>query len=84
MEHVDTLYMTGCYLSALVNGDYSGLSDSDHATFNEWLFDYQAGHAYIYDVSETCEFRTDCVSDLMANCYELQVYEMTPWQPITH
>ena len=62
----------GHYLSAIINGDYSGLSDSDEKDLDSFLHyvgeAHGSGHWSID--SEEPSFKRDDVSDLMADCYE--------------
>ncbi len=62
------------YLSALVNGDYTGLSDEDEAAFTEWLenTDRRITH---WDVTDHGENFTRCeVTGLMADCSTVRGY----------
>ena len=76
--HIDTISIAGHYLSALINGDYSGLSESDENDLDNWFKEYKdSGATYIFDVdSEDADFTTDCVTGLKADCYTVQVFEV--------
>lgn len=60
----------GHYLPAIINGDYSGLSDAEEAEVNHWLDTLPAEAAYgHWDISDECpDFRRDDVSGLMGDC----------------
>ena len=62
----------GAYLSAIINGDYSGLSDDDESDLNDFLDatfrEYGSGHWSID--SEEPSFQFDEVSHLMGDCYD--------------
>ena len=77
IKHIDTIYMAGHYLCALINSDFSGLSMDDYSLFTDWENNYLDNFdgAVTYDVaSDESEFTRDCVSDLMADCYKIEVY----------
>jgi len=75
--YIDTIKMAGCYLPALINGDYSGLSDAESDVLDAWFREYKdSGAYYTFNVSDESEFAKDCVTGLMADCYELQVFEV--------
>jgi len=61
----------GHYLPAIINGDHSGLTDSEEAELNTFLDSIVGrlgGHWSVN--SEEPGFCTDEVSGLMADCYE--------------
>jgi len=65
----------GAYLSAIINGDYSGLVDNEEAELNEFLDDVAIQHEILlpghWSVdSEEPNFSMDDVSGLMDDCYE--------------
>ena len=61
----------GHYLSAIINGDYSGLEDSEEAELNEFLDSVsEHGNGHWSVDSEEPDFCTDEVSGLMADCYD--------------
>ena len=57
-----------CYLPAIVNGDYSGLSDTDIDILSRFLDNplFSLGHWSVSD--DTDEFCLDDVSGLYASC----------------
>lgn len=62
------------YLSALINGDHSGLSESEECTFTDWLesTDRRITH---WDVTDDSENFTRCdVSGLSAQCATVRAY----------
>jgi hypothetical protein len=72
IEVYDEVTICTAYLSALINGDYSGLTDEDEALLDEWcetLPDYA-----FFDVSmDEPEFTRDCVSGLMGDCVDMKI-----------
>ncbi len=62
------------YASAIINGDYSGLSDEEEEEINEWLKSTTpkfTGHWSITDISEQ-EYRGCDIAGLPAWCVELR------------
>ena len=76
--YIDTILIAGHYLPALINGDYSGLSDTDETDLDTWFEEYkEPGSTYIFDSSdEESEFARDCVTGLHADCYTVKVFEV--------
>jgi hypothetical protein len=69
--------MAGHYLPALINGDYSGLSDTEQDELDSWFKEYKdSGAIYTFNVSDDTEYAEDCVTGLMSDCYKLQVFEV--------
>jgi len=61
------------YLSALINGDYSGLSDQEEAELNAWIDSLPvSGHFDV--ISEESDFKQCDISELHADCYEVRLY----------
>jgi hypothetical protein len=58
------------WLSAIVNGDYSGLTDSEESDLNAWLEANQEAGAH-WDTDGYIRFDRDEISDLMADCVSL-------------
>ena len=65
------------WVSALINGDYSGLEDNEEKTLNDFIeslpkhFHHKATMHGIWDVvSDEGYFACDEVSDLHANCLD--------------
>lgn len=67
------------YLSALINGDVTGLEDDDEAEFNQWLASTPnvAGH-WSHDEVDDCGFSTCAVSGLMSNCTTVKLMFKEP------
>lgn len=67
--------IAGHYLSALVNGDYTGLEDNEAAAFNAFMEPYSALKNMTIDVADNeSQFARDAVTDLMADCYTVRFY----------
>ena len=72
LKHYDTVNICTAYVCAIEYGDYSGLDDEEYRLVNAWLntlpsfltFDYKDGN----------EFARDCISGLMADCIEVDIY----------
>jgi hypothetical protein len=73
-----TYQIGGHYLSAIINGDTSGLSDDENQELNLFLnnlpvnighFDVQA-----MDFNNGTKFTTCEVSNLYSECYEVRLY----------
>ena len=61
----------GHYLSAIINGDTSGLSDNDEKDLDSFLHHVEAhGNGHWSVDSEEPSFQEDEVSGLMADCYD--------------
>ena len=81
--HIDTITICSHYMPALINGDYSGLSDKDQDDLDQWDKSYrESGITYIYNVrgnnseyGPETEFARDVVTGLMADCYTVDVFE---------
>ena len=84
--------IAGHWLSALINGDYSGLDDEEVSVFNEWydsVFkdeletywpDKKKKGFIVWEVSEGSEpsFKKDEVSGFMADCYDVVAHFPVP------
>lgn len=74
---VDETTIAGHWLPALINGDYTGLSDAEETELDSWWTKYCDGAVLtIGDVSDESEFAIDRVSGLMADCYAIKVFEL--------
>lgn len=73
IELHDTYKIAGHWLAALINGDETGLSDDESEQLQAWLETLPPG-PHMYNVGECAEFARDCVSGLMADCYETELY----------
>jgi hypothetical protein len=69
---LDTVTIACAWMPAIINGDYTGLSDFDELELDEWLKDYLAGA--IFDCKDSGFWARDCVTGLMADCYEVEIY----------
>ena len=75
--HIDTLTMASHYLPALINDDYSGLSETDENNLDAWFADYKdSGATYTFNVSDDTDLAIDTVTCLLADCYTVQVFEV--------
>lgn len=74
--YYDTIPIAGCYLIALVNGDYSGLTDEDIDQLEKWYESYKPDGSFLTFIpADNPEIAIDKVSGLLAECYETQVFE---------
>jgi hypothetical protein len=62
------------YLSAMVNGDYSGLEPGEDVLVNSWLDDHCPPNSWLDVSQDEPEFARDAVSGLMADCLLVQIY----------
>ena len=64
-------WIDGAYLSAIYNGDYSGLTDSDERDLDAFLDNIPRGNGHWSGADEdTRSFRRDDVSGLFGDCYK--------------
>jgi len=69
------LTLAGHWLSALINGDETELSDDESADLDAFMRDYYALEDMIIDiVDDEPSFAVDAVSDLYADCYTVRFY----------
>ena len=66
--------LSGCWASAIINGDYSGLTAEESATLRAWLVQEQAfphTHGFWdgFGETESLGFRRDDVTGLKSECY---------------
>jgi hypothetical protein len=71
-----TYQIGGHYLSAIINGDNSGLSDDENQELNLFLDNLPVnnGHFDVMDFDNGTEFTTCEVSNLYSECYEVRLY----------
>jgi hypothetical protein len=64
------------YLSAIINGDYSGLSDQDETDLNRFMdtLPVKNGHFDLIDYDGETFFSECDVSGLFSECYEARLY----------
>ncbi len=74
----DTINIATQYLTALINDDYSGLSDEDEIELNEWYKEnIPSDGIFVFEiVSEESEFDKDAVTGLMADTYTVNIFEL--------
>jgi hypothetical protein len=71
-----TYHLAGHYLPALINGDFTGLSDQEEAELNTWIDSLSvSGHFDV--ISEESDFRLCDICELHADCYEVRLYFQT-------
>jgi len=71
MAHEQTTYrIPSHYLVALINDDYTGLTDEDEKELNEWLERVQPGHATCPDGEPFFAYRND-INSLGDDCYDV-------------
>ena len=64
-----------CFLSAIINGDYSGLGNQDIKALNIFLkHKPKNGYWEVQNIDDGASFRMDEVSGLYADCYEVRLY----------
>jgi hypothetical protein len=56
--------------SAIINGDYSGLSDDEEIQLNEWLDANQEAGAH-WDIGDSLGFDKCEISGMMSDCVQL-------------
>jgi len=61
----------GWWLPAIINDDYTGLSDEEAAQLNDWLADQPDG-CWVVD-SDEAGFTTDEVTGLKGDCYDVKL-----------
>lgn len=64
--------IAGAWLPAIVNDDWTGLSDFDELQLNDWLKDQPSG--MVLDCIAHDIWARDCVTGLMADCCEVDIY----------
>ena len=68
-----TYHLASHYLPALINGDYTGLTDWEEAELNAWVDSLRvSGHFEV--ISEESDFKQCDISELHADCYEVRLY----------
>ena len=77
--------LAGHWLPALINGDYSGLTDDESADLDAFMRPYYALEDMTIDVASNFpDFTFDAISGDMAECYEVRFYftnhALTPQQ----
>lgn len=65
-----TVHLAEHWLSALINGDYSGLDESDMADLDAWTASNPCDH---YSPGVSVGFTRDDVSGLLADCVEVDL-----------
>ena len=81
--HEETI--AGHYLSALINADYSGLSDTEAAELDAYMMTFCAlPDLTVSTIDYEPSFAVDAVSGLRADCYTVRFYftnhALTPQQ----
>jgi hypothetical protein len=69
--NTETVYLSGHWLSALINGDHTGLDAIESVELS--AFEAQYPNA-IFDPSDNSEFERDQISGLMAECYTVKIH----------
>jgi hypothetical protein len=69
----DTFTIASHFVSALENGDYTGLSDDDENELEAFLDTLPRGHM-IWQWGESEEYSIDAVSGLYASCISATLY----------
>lgn len=71
-ELFDTVTIASHWLSALVNYDWTGLSESECEQLKDYLKDKP--HNLIVEYGESGCFARDAVTGLLADCVEVELY----------
>lgn len=67
--------LAGHYLSALINADYTGLSDDEAAELDAYMMTFNALPDLTVDcIDDEPSFAVDAVSGLRADCYTVRFY----------
>lgn len=74
LVHYDTETIATHYLSAIFNGDSSGLGETEQASLDAWLNKQPENATFMFDEENEEFFGKDAVTGLMATCVELQIY----------
>jgi hypothetical protein len=71
-----TYHLSGHFISALVNGDRTGLEDQDESDLDAWIDSLPvSGHFEIID--EEGNFRECDITGLHSDCFEVRLYFQT-------
>jgi hypothetical protein len=70
--------VAGHYLTAIINDDYTGLSDSDANRVNRFLSEANNLPDATWQVEEGRHFAICEISGLYADCYEVKLYFTNP------
>ena len=68
-----TYHLASHYLPALINGDYTGLTDWEEAELNAWVDSLPVSGNFDV-ISEESDFKKCDISELHADCYEVRLY----------
>ena len=69
-------HLASHYLPALINGDYTGLTDWEEAELKAWVDSLPvSGHFEV--ISEESDFKQCDICELHADCYEVRLYFQT-------
>ena len=71
-ELFDTVTIASRWLSALVNYDWTGLSESECEQLKDYLKDKP--HSLIVEYGESGRFARDAVTGLLADCVDVELY----------
>ena len=71
-ELFDTVTIASHWLSALVNDDWTGLSESECEQLKDYLKDKP--HNLIVEYEESGCFARDAVTGLLADCVDVELY----------
>jgi hypothetical protein len=74
LELWDEVNLATHWLSALVNGDSSGLSDEEEEKFDKWESKLPKGYTIDYGDLEDTDFKIDVVSGLRATTVRVKIY----------
>lgn len=73
IKHYSTDTVCYYYLSAIINGDSSGLEDEEVQQLDDYLKTLPENA--IFDCGDDIGFYRDAISGLMGDCVELNIFE---------
>lgn len=73
MIEYDTFSIAEHWMSAIENGDLTGLSDDEEKELQRFMDSLPSGFLY-WSWSDSAEFARDAVTGLMANCFEARLW----------
>ena len=76
MKETKTYRISTSYLTAIINDDYSGLTDDEEKLINEFLNDLEIpGYHYSFDIKEnSMDFTEDDISESYSDTQELNIF----------
>ena len=72
--HHDTHNISAHYLPSLINGDYSGLNDSDELLIEDYLKRFEGFYITYTILYDHTDFRKCEISGLLSDCYLVDIH----------